>query len=401
LLPLPDKPSIVVLPFVNMSGDPGQEYFSDGITEDLTTGLAKISSLFVIARNSASTYKGKAVKVQDVSREMGVQYVLEGSVRRTNEQIRVTAQLIDGLTGSHLWAERFDRPLQDIFAVQDEVVQKIVTTLKLQLTVMEQGFLVRKRTDNLEAYDFYLRGVESVFRGWSETKKETNMQARQMFERATELDPMYAEAYAYLGATYWFEWFLRWNPVPQVLDRAVELEQKALALDESLPSPHMVLSFIYLWKKQHEQALVEARRALALDPNNAETLTNLGQILAFSGQPQEGIKAVESAMRLNPRYPSMYVLQLSIAYRMAGRYEEALAPGEKFLALAPNSSPGHFNLAVIYGELGMEEQARAVVANWRQLAPNLTVEFFRQYLPFKNSADVERHLAALRRAGLK
>jgi len=398
---LPDKPSIVVLPFTNMSEDPKQEYFSGGITEDITTGLAKISSLFVIARNSAFTYKGKAVKVQDVSKEMGVQYILEGGVRRTDEQIRVTAQLIDGLTGSHLWAERFDRPLKDIFAVQDEIVQKIVTTLKLQLTLMEQGFLVRKRTENLEAYDFYLRGVESYFRGWSETKKETNMQARQLFERATELDPTYAEAYVYLGATYWLEWFFRWNFVPQVLDRAVELEQKALTLDEFLPGPHVVLGFIYLWKKQHDQALAEARQALALDPNNAETLTNLGQILAQSGQPQEGIGMVEKAMRLNPRYPPLYLLQLSLAYRMAGRYEEALAPGEKFLALAPNSAPAHFNLAVIYSELGREEEARAMVADWQRLAPNASVEFLRQLLPFKNPADVERHLDALRKAGLK
>ena len=175
-LPLPDKPSIVVLPFVNMSEDPKQEYFSDGITEDITTGLAKISSLFVIARNSAFTYKGKAVKVQDVSREMGVQYVLEGSIRRTDNEIRVTAQLIDGLTGSHVWAERFDRPLKDIFAVQDEIVQKIVTTLKLQLTLMEQGYLVRKRTENLEAYDSYLRGVESVV-PWMERDEERDQYA--------------------------------------------------------------------------------------------------------------------------------------------------------------------------------------------------------------------------------
>jgi TolB-like protein/Tfp pilus assembly protein PilF len=399
-LPLPDKPSIVVLPFTNLSGDPDQDYFSDGITEDITTGLAKISSLFVIARNSAFTYKGKAVKVQDVSREMGVQYVLEGSVRRTDEQIRVTAQLIDGLTGSHLWAERFDRPLKDIFAVQDEVVQKIVTTLKLQLTLMEQGYLVRKRTDNLEAYDYYLRGIESVFRGWSETKKEAVMQARQWLERAVELDPTYAEAYAYLGVTYWHEWFFRWNPSSQVLDRAVELERKALTLDEFLSGPHVVLSFISLWKKQYDQAVVEARRALALDPNNAETLTQISQILAFS-EPQEGIGLVEKAMRLNPRYPPLYVLELSLTYRMAGRYEEALAPGEKFLALAPNSTPAHFNLAVIYSELGREEEARAVVANWQRLTPNISVEFFRQFLPFKDPAVLARHLAALRRAGLK
>ena len=260
---------------------------------------------------------------------------------------------------------------------------------------------MRKRTDNLEAYDYYLRGVEALFRGWSETKKEANMQARQLFERATELDPTYGEAYGALGTTYWLEWFYRWNPAHQVLDQAVTLEQKALTLDEFLSTSHVVLGFIYLWQKQHDEAIAETQRALALDPNNAETLTQVGQILAFSGRPQEGIGAVEKAMRLNPRYPPMCILQLSIAYRMAGRYEEALAPGERFFALAPNSTPAHFNLAVIYSELGMEEKAQAVVADWQRLDPNVSVEGFRQFLPFKDPAVLERHLAALRKAGLK
>src|SRR6266849_2621302 len=204
-LPLPDKPSIAVLPFVNMSEDPKQEYFSDGLTEDLTSDLSKISSLFVIARNSAFTYKGKAVKVQDVGREMGVRYVLEGSVQRADQRVRITTQLIDATTGYHLWSEQYDRPLTDIFTLQDEIVQKIVTTLKLQLTLEEQGFLVRKHTDNLEAYDSFLRGVEYYWR----FTKEANAQARQMFEKAVALDPQYAEAYAWLGAAYWREWGLR------------------------------------------------------------------------------------------------------------------------------------------------------------------------------------------------
>jgi len=187
-LPLPAKPSIVVLPFVNMSNDPSQDYFSDGLTEDLTSDLSKISSLFVISRNSAFTYKGKAVKVQDVSREMGVRYVLEGSVRRADNQVRVTVQLIDATTGGHLWVERYDRPLKALFALQDEIVQKIVTTLRLQLSVQEQGWIVRKRTDNLEAYDALLRGVEYFWR----YTKEANTQARQMFEKAVALDPQYA-----------------------------------------------------------------------------------------------------------------------------------------------------------------------------------------------------------------
>jgi TolB-like protein/class 3 adenylate cyclase len=194
-LPLPDKPSIVVLPFTNMSNDPEQDYFSDGLTEDITSDLSKISSLFVIARNSAFFYKGRSPKVQEVSRELGVRYVLEGSVRKSANQVRITAQLIDATTGGHLWSERYDRPLKDSFALQDESVQQIVTTLKLQLTLWEQGVLVRKTTDNLEAYDYYLRGVEASLRAYYGSQKEANLQARQLFEKALELDPTYAEAY--------------------------------------------------------------------------------------------------------------------------------------------------------------------------------------------------------------
>jgi adenylate cyclase len=202
-LALPDKPSIVVLPFQNLSGDPGQDYFSDGLTEILTGDLSKISSLFVIARNSAFTYKGKAVKVQEVGREMGVRYVLEGSVLKTDEKVRITAQLIDATTGFHLWSERYDRPLQDIFTLQDEIVQKIVTTLKLQLVLQEQGHLVRKHTNNLEAYDAFLRGMAYLVR---DKKTEVTVQARQMLEKAIALDPQYVEAYAALGGTYWMAW---------------------------------------------------------------------------------------------------------------------------------------------------------------------------------------------------
>ncbi len=214
---LPDKPSIVVLPFDNMSNDPSQDYFSDGITEDITTDLSKIASLFVIARNSAFTYKGKAVKVQDVSRELGVRYVLEGSVRRSDNQVRITAQLIDATQGQHLWSERYDRPLQDIFAVQDEIRQQIVFALKVKLTPEEQARFKTAPTNNLEAYDYYLRGWQLSWR----TTKETNIQARQMFEKALELDPQYAGAYAGLGSTYWIEWFSQWNADPSELSRAL------------------------------------------------------------------------------------------------------------------------------------------------------------------------------------
>jgi TolB-like protein/class 3 adenylate cyclase len=261
-LPLPDKPSLVVLPFMNMSEDPKQEYFSDGLTEDLTSALSKISSLFVIARNSAFTYKGKAVKVQDISREMGVRYVLEGSVRKAGEQVRVTAQLINATTGGHLWSERYDRPLKDIFALQDEVTQKIVEALAVKLTEGEQGRLVHKGTNNLEAYDYYLHGLDFYWR----FTQEANAQARQMFEKAIEVDPKYAEAYAGLGWTNIRAWVDQWSQDPQTLESAFTLAQKAIALDDTLPGAHNALGAVYLWKKQYEQAIAEARLAIALIP---------------------------------------------------------------------------------------------------------------------------------------
>jgi adenylate cyclase len=222
-----------------------------------------------------------------------------------------------------------------------------------------------------------------------------------MFERATELDPTYAEAYAYLGATYWLDWFSRWNPTPQTLERGGELAQKAVTLDESLSLPHAVLGGIYLWQRQYDRAIAEEEQAVALDPNDPEGYANLGQTLAFAGRPEEGISMVEKAMRLNPRYPPVYLLQLSLAYRMAGRYEEALVPGKKVLTLIPNSAPAHFNLTVIYSELGREEEARAMAAEMLRLNPNFSLEVFKDYLPFKDPAVLQRHLEALRRAGLK
>jgi adenylate cyclase len=373
-LPLPDKPSIVVLPFANMSDDPKQEYFSDGITEDITTDLSRISSLFVIARNSAFSYKGKSPKIQEVSRELGVRYVLEGSVRKSDNQVRITAQLIDATTGGHLWSERYDRPLKDIFALQDEIMQKIVFALKVKLTAEEQARFRQAPTNNLEAYDFYLRGLETQWRGFYETKEELNAQARRMYEKAIGLDPQYAAAYAGLGWTHFFDWFFQWNPNRmQTLERAFELGQRAIALDDSLSDPHRLLGRTYLWKKQHEQALVEAERALALDPNNADGYWNLGNILTFAGRPEEGIKVIEQGMRRNPRYSPTDLLQLGFAYSVAGRYEEALVPLKKVLTLNPNSGAAHRMLAACYAELGRLEEARAEVAEVLRLNPNYSL----------------------------
>ena len=354
-LPLPDKPSIVVLPFDNMSKDPEQDYFSDGITEDITSDLSKISSLFVIARNSAFTYKGKAVKVQDVSREMGVRYVLEGSVRKSDNQIRVTAQLIDATTGGHIWSERFDRPLKDVFALQDEIVQKIVTTLKLQLTLQEQGYIVRKHTDNLEAYDAFLRGVEYYWR----TTKESNGQARQMLEKAIALDPQYAEAYASLGWTYSLEWIWRWSADPQTLERALALVQQALALDDSLPFAHSSLGWLYAQKQQYDQAIAEGERAVALDPNNADSYVRQAEVFNFAGRPEDALRALEQAMRLNPRYSPFDLVQLGWAYNSTGRYAEAIATLKEAISRNPNFMAAHLFLAISYLEQWTSQQSPA------------------------------------------
>ena len=372
-LPLPDKPSIVVLPFDNMSNDSEQDYFSNGITEVLTSDLSSISNLFVIARNTAFTYKGKAVNMQDIRKELGVRYVVEGSVQKAGEQVRIVAQLIDTTTGSHLWSERYDRPLTDIFALQDEIVQKIVTTLKLQLTLQEQGYIVRKHIDNLEAYDYHLRGLEWFWR----TTKEGNAQARQMFEQAIALDPQYAEAYAWLGFTYWVEWFWRWSADPQSLERALELAQKAVALDDSLPRAHSILSDVYAQQQQYDQAIAEGERAIALDPNDAFICERQGVVLGFAGRPAEAVPLIEQAMRLNPNYPPHYLVDLGWTYGSMGRYAEAVAALKEALSRSPTFLVGYVILALNHRQQWASQQEadantleHALAAAQRTLALN-------------------------------
>ncbi|MBI3795666.1 MAG: tetratricopeptide repeat protein [Deltaproteobacteria bacterium] len=396
-LPLPDKPSIVVLPFVNMSEDPKQEYFSDGMTEDLITDLSKLSGLFVIARNSAFIYKGKVVKVEEVGRELGVRYVLEGSVRKMDSQIRITAQLVDATTGGHLWAERYDRPLKDIFALQDEIRQKIITALRVKLTKEEQERFKSAPTDNLEAYDYYLRGAEY----FSRQTKDWFTQARQMFEKAIELDEKFAGAYAALSWTSVTVWYFQWSPDPQTLERSFTLAQRAVALDDSLPTAHGALGLVYLLKKQHDQSIVEAERAIALDPNSANAHAMFGFILNWVGRAEETIGLIEKAMRLNPHYPSIYLIYLGQAYRLTGRYEEAIAVYKKALARNPDFPAGHLGLAATYSELGREAEAQAETAEVLRISPHYSLEIVRQRWPYKDPAVLEHELAAMRKAGLK
>ncbi len=372
-LPLPDKPSLVVLPFDNMSKDPEQDYFSNGITEVLTSDLSRISRLFVIARNTAFTYKGKAANVQDIGKELGVRYVLEGSVQKASDQVRIVVQLVDTTTGGHIWSERYDRPFTDIFALQDEIVQKVVTTLKLQLTVQDQGYLERKTTDNLEAYDTFLRGVEL----FSRFTPETTVQARQMFEKAVALDPQYADAYAWLGWTYFVEWVWRWSADPQSLERALALAQQALALDDSLPRAHSILSNVYAQKQQYDQAIAEGGRAIALDPNNDFSYNRQGAALNFAGRPEEALPMMEQAMRLNPHYPPFYLGDLGWTYSLTGRYTEAVATLKEALSQGPNLMVFHVILADSYvqqwaSQQGSDSQTleQALAAAQRTLALN-------------------------------
>ena len=395
-LALPDKPSIAVLPFVNMSADPEQEYFSDGITEDLITDLSKISGLFVVARNAVFLYKGKAVKPVEVSRELGVRYVLEGSVRKAGDRVRISAQLIDPPTGYHLWAERYDRDLTDIFALQDEITEKIVAALEVKLTEGEQEQVARRYTENLEAYDYFLRGRAYQ----ASATNEDNARAREMFERAIELDPTFAGAYAQLSYSHFRDWRYQWSKDPQASEWALKAAQKAVALDDSLPLAYMYLGWAYVWKKQYEQAIAEAERAIALDPNFAEGYVRLGQILNLAGRPEEGINMVKKAMSLDPHYPPHYLFFLGFCYYAMGQYEEAIAALKRSLARNPDHFSPHRALAVIFSELGRKEEARAEVAEMLRISPGASLEGERERIVFKDQAVLERYLEGLRKAGL-
>ena len=394
---LPDRPSIAVLPFDNMSDDAKQGYFSDGITEDLITDLSKISGLFVVSRKAAFTYKGKDVKPQQVSQDLGVRYVLEGSVRKSDGRVRINAQLIDATTGGHLWAERYDRDLKDIFALQDEITQKIVAALEVKLTETEQERIARRYTDNLEAYDYFLRGRE--FHGGN--SKEDNVVARQLLERAIELDPKFAAAYAELSWIRFRGYHNQWSEDPRSLDRALELARKALALDDSLPDAHARLGWMLVWKKQYQQGIAKGRRAIELDPNYADGYLLLGHTLIYGGgSPEEAIRVSTEGMRHDPYSVYHFLLHIADGYWTMGKYEEALANLKRSLTLKPEFMPTHLWLAVVYASSGRIEKARTEVAEVLRLAPRTSVEGQRKMIPYKDQAVRDRFIEALREAGL-
>src|SRR5216684_247415 len=393
-LPLPDKPSIAVLPFTNMSGDRDQEYFSDGITDDLTTALSRLPDLFVIARTSAFTYKGKAVKVQEVSRELAVKYVLEGSVRKADNQVRITAQLVDATTGDHIWAAYYDRGLRDIFSLQDEIVRRIVTTLNLQLNLTEKGVRVAKRTDNLEAYDYLLRGMEFQ----ENLTKEGNEKARQMFEKAIELDPKYTDAYAWLGNLLASDQVSQWNP--HGYDLAMKLEQQSIALDNSNALAYAIMSFVLNDKRQSDLSVAAAERAVLLEPNLALGYIALGFALTDSGKPTEALVAVHKAMRLDPEGQFYNSFVEGRVYLLMGRYEEAIPAFKRELARHPHFITAHALLIACYVELGRNEEARAEAAEVMRINPQFSLTALKQVSAFKEPLR-DRLYGDMAKAGLK
>lgn len=395
---LPDKPSIAVLPFENMSGDPDQEYFSDGITEEIITALSKTPKLFVIARNSSFTYKGKSVNVQTISEELGVRYILEGSIQKYEDRVRITAQLIDALKGHHLWAERYDRDLKDIFKLQDEISQKIITALEVKLTVGEQARMWAKGTDNLEAYLKLLKAREYILI----FNRESNVMARQLAKEAIDLDPQYALAYTTLGATHMFDVFFGTTNSPkQSIANARGLAQKSISLDESLGKAHGLLGFLYTMIGQHENGILEAEKGVSLEPNSDLAYNYLGLTLRFGGRSEEAIPVIKKAIRLNPFTQSAYLFNLGLSYLNCGQYEEAIEVSKKATIQEPNNLFAQLALTAAYSLSGRDENAREAAGELLRIDPDFSVENYSKTLPYKNQADRELVINALRKAGLK
>jgi len=357
----PPRASIAVLPFANMSGDAEQEYFADGISEDIITALSKLGQLFVIARNSSFTFKGRNVHVGEVAKSLGVRYVLEGSVRKSGLRVRITAQLIDATTGGHLWGERFDRELTDIFAVQDDVTAHIVSALTLNLTAGDRQSIAAERTDNQEAYDCYLRGRELFWR----QVKEANRGAQALLRRAVELDPRFAPAFAFLAAAQVIAYVNEWSdPQAQTLEGAEKAARLAVQLDERNPYALWALCMACSTTRRHDQALSVAEKAIAFNPNYADGHTTLGVVLYYAGRSEEAVKCFERAVALEPYFPDLWLhFRAQAAYQL-GQYPEAVTLLKRRILRNPETDSSRALLAAAYGQMGLVEEAREA---WREL----------------------------------
>jgi len=402
VFPLPDVPSIAVLPFVNMSEDPKQEFLCDGMTEAIITALSKVPRMFVIARNSTFTYKGKPVKVKQVSEDLGVRYVLEGSLQRSGDRLRITAQLIDALTGNHLWAERYDRDLKDIFALQDEITIKILTGVHVKLAggdVSRAERFAEKYYKGKQGLDCYLKlmEAESYYARWN---IQDNNIARRIIEEAIAMCPENPMGYIHLGFVYHHDHALGNTKSPQeTLEKGIELAQKALAMDESIASAHSLLCGLYRRMREYEKSIAEGERAVALDPGGAGVLTYYAVSLGAVGRPEESIPLFQKAIRLDP-FSSPY-RSFGDALREAGRFEEAASALKKAIQLAPDDIRAHYYLAATYIMMGREKEARAEAAEVLRIDPKFSLDFLAKILPYKDQSRRDKVINALRKAGLK
>jgi adenylate cyclase len=400
-LSIPDTPSIAVLPFANMSADPEQEFFSDGITEDIITTLSKINDLLVVARNSTFIYKGQAVDIKQVSRDQGVRYVLEGSVRKAANRVRVTAQLIDATTGHHRWAERYDRNLEDIFAVQDEITREVVVALDVNLLGGTQAITWSSGTQNIEAWEYARRGMEVL----NTVTIESPGEAEQLFLKALQMDPGYPMALVGLGWAHHHSAELRtgkfseeyWN---EAHGKARDCGEKALNLDPFCADAYSLLSLCHLSSKEYDQAIAMSEKAIALAPGHAEILGVTAIVLNKSGQPQRALELIKKAMRCCPVYPSWYLQALGIAYRLTGQIDAAIATFGVALKRSPDYLAIHVNLASTLGEADRQNEARKPISEILRIQPNFSIRQYMDKMSYKHPEELERFAAGLRKAGL-
>ena len=392
-----EKPALAVLPFVNMSGDVEQEYFADGMTEDIITSLSKLSQLTVIARNSSFTYKGRAVRVQQISQELGVSHVIEGSVRKASNRVRITAQLIECASGGHLWADRYDRELTDIFAIQDEVTADIVGAMALTLSSDEQWRLVRNGTNNLEAYDCLLRAREQ----WWRLTREGTKTAETMLDRAITLDPGFSTPYAWLSYVRVQDYINEWRSnSEELLHQSHDLAEKAIKLNQTDPDGHNALACAHLWMREHDKALAEYKRTIALEPNNARAHVEIGWVLHYAGRSAEALEPIKRGMRLDPQYPDAYLHILAQVYFRLGRFEEATGLLKRRIIRKPDTDISRVLLAATYGYLGRAEDAKTQWVDALTANPNFSLEQRRRVLPYKDPADFQQIVEGLHRAGI-
>ena len=401
-LALPDKPSIAVLAFTNMSGDPGQDYFSDGITEDIITELSRFSELFVIARNSSFQYKGRSPDIRQVGRELGVRYVLEGSIRRAGDRVRISAQLIDAVTGAHRWGERYDRELKDVFAVQDEVSRAIVAILVAHVNKAEAELALLKPPATWQAYDFFMRASDIFSAVLSSANVADLYEARRLLDRSISIDPNYARAYALLSNTHLAAWVRSLDEDhlgPAALERALRFARKAVQLDPNLPIAHAHLGEVLTFDGQHEQSIAEFEKAIALNPNFTDW--RLGMALQRAGEPARATQVIEAHMRYDPFYSPWASGILGLARYMLKEYSQALPPLRECTSRAPSMRQGHVWLAASLAQLGQLDKAHAEAAEVLRIDPKYTIDGTQRRLAlFKRPEDAEHLFDGLRKAGL-